>query len=109
MRLDRDAQNDFLVGEDGDHEAVRTRQGAVVTTPTLTKPQTRLVDSESRCEDRVGLSNRIETQAWTRRFEQAERRWHQIGRAGVLGPIEVHVRQRNRQEHTTTRRNQRVK
>ncbi len=109
MRLDRDAQNDLVVGEDGDHEAVRARQGTVVTTPTLTKPQTRLVDSERRREDRVGLSDRIEAQARTRRLEQTKRRWHQSGRAGVLGPIEIHVKQRDRQEHATTRRNQCVK
>ena len=108
MRLDGDAQNDFVIGEDGDHEAVRARQGAVITTPTLTKPKTRLVDSECRREDRVGLSDRIEAQARTRRLEQTKRRWHQISCAGVLGPIEIHVRQRDRQEHATTRRNQRV-
>jgi hypothetical protein len=108
MRLDRDAQNNFVVGEDSDHEAVCARQSPVVTPATLAKPQTRLVDSKRRREDRVGLSDRIEAQARTRRLEQTKRRWHQISCAGVLGPIEIHVRQRDRQEHATTRRNQRV-
>jgi len=106
MRLDGDAQNDFVISEDGNHEAVRARQGSVVTTPTLAKPQTRLVDRERRREDRVGLINSIEAQARTRRLEQTKRRWHQIGCAGVLGPIKLHVRQRNRQEHATTSSNQ---
>jgi hypothetical protein len=110
MQVDRDLFDHFVVIEQYGHpgRSGDSRQSAIVGSTSATQPQPTPIHGESGTQHRVGLADRVHTEATSDGLQQAATGRNQRCGVCIPAPIEIAVPQQNGEKYSLTTLDQRV-